>query len=358
MKKYFLLIAGLSLSAAVSAQQIPDWQNKDLKTDNLFGISTHKAFDQLLKGKKSHPLIVAVIDAGVDTSHEDLKSVLWINHKKKTGDNGTYGWSYIGSSKGNVQFDNLELTRQVRQQQQKGDTTTAVYYKQKAELDKKLAHDKRQLQGVNNFKNTLDSITRKIGKADPKLADFKAYKPQGAAEIRITQTLIAVLSQEDNFAAFLKDQIDPTIEHYKSSLDYQLNVAYDPRAQYVGDNYLESKEHNYGSPDNNGPDPTHGTHVAGIIAAQQNNGIGIEGIADNVKIMAIRAVPDGDERDKDIANAIRYAADHGAKIINMSFGKPYSQDKAVVDEAVRYALKKDVLLIQAAGNDDRNIDTA
>src|SRR6202008_3663034 len=112
------------------------------------------------------------------------------------------------------------------------------------------------------------------------------------------------------------------------------------------------------SPDVNGPDPHHGTHVAGIIAAVRNNGMGLNGVADDVQIMAVRAVPDGDERDKDVANAIRYAADHGAKVINMSFGKDYSQDKKAVDEAVRYALKKDVLLVQAAGNDGKDIDTA
>lgn len=357
MKKYAFLLAAIGLTGAVSAQQIPDWQNKDLKTDSLFGISTHKAYNKLLKGKKSATVTVAVIDAGVDTSHEDLKNVLWVNPKKKAGDNGTYGWSYIGSAKGNVRYDNLELTRQVRQHLQKGDTLTALYHQEKAELDKKRKADTRQLNGVMNFVNALNAVTQKMGKDNPTLADFKAYQPQGPAETQVTKTLINVLSQKDDFAAFKKEQIDPALEHYKASVDYQLNTAYDPRS-IVGDDYTDSKQRNYGSPDNDGPDPTHGTHVAGIIAAQQNNGIGIDGIADHVKILAIRAVPDGDERDKDIANAIRYAADHGAKVINMSFGKPYSQDKATVDEAVKYALKKDVLLIQAAGNDDKDIDTA
>lgn len=353
MNKYLLTLTALiGLSGAVSAQQIPDWQNKDLKTDSLFGISTHKAYD-LLKGKKSHTVTVAVIDAGVDTSHEDLKNVLWVNPKKKPGDNGTYGWSFIPG----VKYDNLELTRQVRQHRQKGDTLTAVYHKEKAELDKKLAADTRQLKGVQNFVNALDAITQKMGKTNPTLADFRAYQPQGPAETQVTKTLINVLSQKDDFAAFKKEQLDPALDHYKASVDYQLNTAYDPRST-VGDDYFNSAQRNYGSPDNNGADPTHGTHVAGIIAAQQHNGIGIDGIADNVRILAIRTVPDGDERDKDVANAIRYAADHGARVINMSFGKPYSQDKAAVDEAVKYALKKDVLLVQAAGNDDHDIDTA
>lgn len=346
------------LVSNINAQQVPDWQNKDLHADNLFGISTYKAYNQLLKGKKSRPVIVAVIDAGVDTSHEDLKSVLWVNPDKKKNDNGTYGWSYIASAKGNVQFDNLELTRQVRQHQQQGDTATTIYRKEKAELDKKLAEDTRQLKGITSFKDVLDSIIFQIGKPNPQLKDFQAYQPKGNRQMQVVKTMTNVLSQKDDIEAFRTEELDRALDHYNASVQYQLNTAYDPRAQYVGDDYNNSQERNYGSPDNQGPDPTHGTHVAGIIAAVRNNGLGIEGIADNVKILAIRAVPDGDERDKDIANAIRYAADHGAKIINMSFGKPYAQDKAAVDEAVRYALKKDVLLVQAAGNDNRNIDTA
>lgn len=362
IKQLLFLTGGLLLAASVQAQQFPDWQNKDLKADSLFGISTTKAYE-LLKGKKSAPVIVAVVDAGVDTLHEDLKSILWINPKRKSGDNGTYGWSYIGSAKGNVQYDNLELTRQVRQFQQR-DTTKlsaadlAIYHNEKKDLDKQLSDAQRSLKGISGFVAVLNAVTAKIGKTNPTLADFQAFQPTGPGETQITKTMIQVLSQKDDFAAFKAQQIDKGIEHYRASSEYQLNIAYDPRAQYVGDDYFNSKQHNYGSPDNMGPDPSHGTHVAGIIAAVRGNGIGIDGIADNVKILAVRAVPDGDERDKDIANAIRYAADHGAKVINMSFGKPYSQDKATVDEAMKYAEKKDVLIIQAAGNDDHNIDSA
>jgi len=139
-------------------------------------------------------------------------------------------------------------------------------------------------------------------------------------------------------------------------VDYQLNLEFDPRS-IVGDNYNNPEEHYYGAADVTGPGADHGTHVAGIIGAARNNSIGINGIADNVLLMSVRAVPNGDERDKDVANAIRYAADNGAKVINMSFGKPYSPNKKVVDEAVKYAMSKDVLLIHAAGNDGQNLDS-
>jgi len=114
----------------------------------------------------------------------------------------------------------------------------------------------------------------------------------------------------------------------------------------------------YGNNDLMATDPMHGTHVSGIIAAERNNGKGTNGIADNVRIMMIRAVPNGDEHDKDIALAIRYAVNNGARVINMSFGKNLSPEKSWVDDAVRYAESKNVLLIHAAGNDAENVDTA
>ncbi len=104
-----------------------------------------------------------------------------------------------------------------------------------------------------------------------------------------------------------------------------------------------------------GQDAKHGTHVAGIIGAVRGNGVGVDGIAPAVKFMMIRTVPDGDERDKDVANAIRYAVDNGAKIISMSFGKAYSPYKAAVDDPVRYADAKGVLMVHAAGNDGADL---
>jgi cell wall-associated protease len=355
-----LAICLIGASLRASAQQIPNWQNKDLAKDSLFGISTERAYNELLKGKTPKPVIVAVIDAGVDTLHEDLKSILWINPKKKALDNGTYGWSYIGSPKGNVHYDNLELTRLVRQFRSKDSTgaSSAVlmaYHAELAAFQKQHSEAQQNLENYTGFLAVVNTIAGKIGKT-PTLTDLKAYRPEIGAETQVTKTLIRVLTDKDDFNDF-KAQLEKGIEQFKVQTDYQLNLCYDPRA-VVGDNYFDSKQHNYGSADVNGPDPTHGTHVSGIIAAGRHNGIGMDGIADNVQIMAIRAVPDGDERDKDIANSIRYAADHGAKVINMSFGKDYSQDKKAVDEAVQYALKKDVLLVQAAGNSDKNIDSA
>ena len=149
-----------------------------------------------------------------------------------------------------------------------------------------------------------------------------------------SRTLKAIKSSLKEVADFgkLKEEIDETFKHYDTQLKYHLNLDYDPRAM-VGDRYEDNSERFYGSPDVKGPDAEHGTHVAGIIAAIRNNEKGLDGVADQVKIMALRVIPDGDERDKDVA-----------------------WSKAVGESAVRYAQAKDVLLVHAAGNDAKNTD--
>jgi len=360
--KFFLTISRLTAGTRFNAhaQQIRNWQNKDLQKDSLFGISTEKAYG-LLKGKKPTTVIVAVIDAGVDTLHEDLKAILWVNPKKKAHDNGTFGWSYLGSAKGNVHYDNLELTRQVRQYELRDTTKLSgsdlmAYHSEKQALQKQYTEAKNTKQGMGSFIAVLDRVVAKTGKADPTLADFRTYQPVDEGEKHICATLADILKTNKDYLEFRKNELDPSYAHFKEQADYQLNLSYDPRP-IVGDDYFNSRQRNYGSPDVMGPDPTHGTHVAGIIAGIRGNGLGADGIADDVRVLTIRTVPDGDERDKDVANAIRYATDHGAKVINMSFGKAYSSDKRVVDDAVRYALKKDVLLVQAAGNSNEDIDS-
>lgn len=363
------------LSTALALAQKSNWQNLDLKTDSVFGASTEEAYTGILKNKKSTTVIVAVIDAGVDTTHEDLKTILWNNPKErlngKDDDKNGYaddmhGWGFLGSAKGNVYFDNFELTRQVRQNTSrfndkdtssiKGNELSAYrnYKQQKTDLAKRIAMDLNMIRNTENFKRLLDAMIRKINKTEPAAADFLAYDAEDIQEDKVRNFVVSALKSQD-LNAFRKKNIDDVLSHYSNEIDYQLNVNYDPR-NIIGDDYFNSNERNYGNNDVMGSGAEHGTHVAGIIAAVRNNGVGVNGVADNVKIMVIRAVPHGDERDKDIANAIRYAADNGAKIINMSFGKPYSQDKKAVDEAVQYALSKDVLLVQAAGNENKNID--
>ncbi|MEJ0080826.1 MAG: S8 family serine peptidase [Puia sp.] len=202
--------------------------------------------------------------------------------------------------------------------------------------------------------NILDSFAIKMNKDTPTFADFQKYKPQNNLEERVKNKAIEIMGDGMDYITWQSKMKDYK-NHVLDELDYDLNLDFNPR-KIVGDDSSNAFEHFYGNTNVMGPDALHGTHVSGIIAAVRGNGIGIQGIANHVSILMIRTVPAGDERDKDVANAIRYAADHGCKVVNMSFGKSYSPDKKAVDEAVQYAMSKDVLLIQAAGNDGLNID--
>jgi len=354
-----------------------NWQNLDLKTDGMFGISTERAYTDLLKGKTSTKVIVAVIDGGVDINHEDLKNIIWVNPKEIAGNstdddrNGyaddVHGWDFIGSAKGNVQYDNMELTRILKRDWLKfayvnPDTlkpATLVVYNQHRkltdELQKKRNEAQMGLQSITGFKQALESLQGRLGKENPTLRDFQEFMPQSNNDVQVKSIVFKLMPNYRDFKEFKQKVIDEGFEQYNAQLNYHLNLDYESR-DIVGDDYNNSNEHFYGNNDVAGPDADHGSHVAGIIAAVRDNSLGIKGVANDVAIMSVRTVPNGDERDKDVANALRYAADNGAKVVNMSFGKAYSWDKKAVDEAVKYAMSKDVLLIHAAGNDNQDND--
>lgn len=380
LKKAILLACicfPIALKAQTNQNVKANWQNLDLKTDSVFGISTEKAYNELLKGKPHVPVLVAVIDGGVDIHHEDLKRIIWTN-PNEIADNGNdddkngyaddiHGWDFIGSANGDVHYDNTELVRSVHvySAEFKGKDTTALtgkeqidfytYQKMRNELNDKIKKARRIYTIITNFNEILNIMVSKMGKSDPVLADFKNYDPQNNGDAYVKKIVVENLDSYKNFADFRKHEIEDGLKHYSEQLNYHYNLDYDPRS-IVGDNYNDSSEHFYGNNDVTGPDAEHGTHVAGIIGADRENNIGVMGVANDVHIMSVRTVPDGDERDKDVANAIRYAANNGAKVINMSFGKSYSFDKKAVDEALKLAMSKDVLVIHAAGNDNQDND--
>jgi len=367
----------LSLFVSVRAQKA-NWQNLDLQQDTVFGISTEKAYTTLLKDKKPHPVIVAIIDGGVDTAHEDLKQVIWSNPKEIPGNgidddhdgyiDDVHGWDFIGGPKGDVEHDNLEVVRLVREQTPFYDSLKNAgaipatyqagyntFLKMKEEYETGRDRIQQTVDGISRFKTILDSIVKKMGKDTPTISDWQGYTPSTGPEQRVQMIVTHQLQTGMSYSTLVGEGIEAPLKHYQDELAYHYNIAYDPRS-IVGDNYNDASQRYYGNTDVTGPDALHGTHVAGIVAAVRHNGIGIDGIADDVQIMVLRVVPDGDERDKDVANGIRYAADHGAKVINMSFGKGWPKNKAAVDEAVKYAMSKDVLLIHAAGNDGKDLD--
>ena len=387
MKKLiYLFAATFSISLAAQKTAAPtkapeNWFNLSYTTDHVHGVGTEQTYKDLAAGKKADTVIVCVLDAGVDYNHEDLKDVMWHNPKEIPGNgidddnNGyvddVYGWNFIGGKDGqNVAYDNLELVRLLRPltKEFKGYDAATVPPTQKADWDKyvklKAAYDKdysetqKGLDNIKSFKHAIDKIEIDIKKQKNidtvMYKDFASYSPSPENQ-KLYFILKKFITNEETFTEVHKEITEGTKE-LQDRLDYNLNLDYDPR-YIVGDNYENANEHNYGNPDVKGPDATHGTHVAGIIAANRNNNLGIMGVAIAVKIMAVRVVPNGDERDKDVANGIRYAVDNGAKIINMSFGKGYSYNKGAVDAAVKYAEDHGVLLVHAAGNDNQDNDT-
>jgi subtilisin family serine protease len=369
MKHFIILLIGLVSVFCIYAQN-PNWQNKDLQTDTVFGISTEKAYSTIINPKKAKSVLVAVIDGGVDTAHEDLKSIIWVNphevYNGKDDDHNGYaddvhGWDFIGGPGGDIHYETLELTRLIRKEHAMYDSLPESqipeqYLKMKKDYDKQLARAKATEDRITKFRDMVDSLVQKIGKENPTREDFQNYQPVNDGEKNVKFIMLNQLQHTPDYSAFKKEMADG-IDHFKTLLDYHLSLNYDPRS-IVGDDIRDSVQKDYGNDDVTGPDANHGTHVSGIIGAVRDNNIGIKGIADKVEIMAVRVVPDGDERDKDVANGIRYASDNGARVINMSFGKAYSPNKSVVDDAVKYAMSKDVLIVHAAGNDGENLDSS
>ncbi len=378
MIKQFI-IASLFFSTSLLAQKkAPDnWQLLDPVSDKVYGAGVEKAYEKL-KGKKAQTVIVAVIDSGTDIEHEDLKNIIWTN-PGEIPDNGidddkngyiddVHGWSFLGGKNGDINYEASELARMYQRMNKKfsnADTTKfigpevkefAEYKKIKTAFFKDQKEKEQQLFGIKMFSDFLERAKKQNNGVLSK-EGFKKYVPANKIDEKIKKRMkllfmLGVKPEE------LDEQVTEGRKSIENMLKYNNMNADSIREYIVGDNVNNVNERYYGCNRVEGPDALHGTHVSGIIAAIRNNNIGIIGIADNVRIMPVRAVPNGDERDKDIANAIRYAVDNGATIINMSFGKYYSPDKKQVDDAILYALSKDVLLVHAAGNDSKNSDTA
>jgi len=344
--------------SALTEAQKQRWSDLDLGKDSIPGMSVDRAYTEFLKGKKGTKIIVGVIDSGLDIDHEDLKGKIWTNKKEIPGNNidddgngfvdDVHGWNFLGEAT----KENLELTRIVK----KGDDGSVGFKEAKAAYDAKLAEFTPQKQQADMFAIADKDIRTYLKKEKYTAEDLKAITTTDADLLKSKQIMSYVASKAGvGFQEDLKDYIDQVY----NMMNYNLNVNFDGRK--VGDNPDDMKMTHYGNGNVKGPnveDALHGTHVAGIIAQIRGNGIGGDGVVnDNVEIMSVRAVPDGDEYDKDIALAIRYAVDNGAKVINGSFGKDYSPHKEWVWDALRYAAKKDVLFVHAAGNDSKNIDT-
>lgn len=362
-----------------------NWFTLDPVADKVSGTGSDQALKNLkAKGKKSQTIIVAVLDSGIDVDHEDLKDIMWTNPGEIAGngkdDDGNgyvddiHGWNFLGGKDGrSVEHETLELTREyVRLKKKYANSNGAnlsgndkkefeywqgiktAYEEQRAEAEDGKA---RIVQQIEKVEEAFITVEKAIGKKEFSAEEIAKVDAGSNADLKQALQLVqAVMGQGITSRAALEEEKKGATEHFENQLAYNLNPDYNPR-DIVGDDPNDLSNRIYGNNDYEGPDAFHGTHVAGIIAAVRNNDKGINGIADNVRIMTVRCVPDGDERDKDVANAIYYAVDNGASVINMSFGKGYSPQKGYVDAAMQYAAAHDVLLVHAAGNDSENNDT-
>lgn len=391
LKAKNILLATLLFIYSVSYSQsetLKGWHLRDAAVDSFNGISINKTYD-FLKSRKSKQVIVAVIDSGVDTTSEDLKNILWRNPKEIPGNgidedgNGytddVYGWNFLGGKDGrNVKTESAEASRiyhryknkfsgkNVNEAELSGeDKEQYELWKQASQIVNGKPEEQMELMFLEMAYKAVkkhEKILREEMKKDTfTVADLEKFTNGNSQAQRAKLGYINFLkltgidNEDTNVTIFT--ELEEYIDQKKKAQQSKNYAPENYRGEIVKDNYTNINDRFYGNNDVMGPSPMHGTHVAGIIGAQRDNGIGADGVAQNVKIMMIRAVPDGDEYDKDIALAIKYAVDNGAKVINMSFGKGLSPEKKWVDDAVRYAELKDVLIIHAAGNEAEDNDT-
>lgn len=397
MKKILIAAAFYSGFAMIAAQTVaPEndkdlktWYHKDFATTKVYGVNTENAYRFLeSKGLKPKTVIVGVLDSGVEVDHPGLVKNMWKNPNEIPNngidDDGNgyiddvYGWNFLGGKNGDIDVDNMEVTRVVKKYQSifEGNDSTknkenqakmpeefAMYMKSKDIFTKKGEEAKQSLQLYTMINNSIPDMVKLLNGKNLTKETLAGLKPSNQQEAMAMQVL-SQMSNDPQIAgksateveAYLKGQMKEALDYFTPQAEKGYNLDFDPRASIVGDNYDNYSEKNYGNNHYEGPDAKHGTHVAGIIAGLANGSEIQYGVASRVaKIMTVRAVPDGDERDKDVANAIRYAVDNGAKILNMSFGKPVSPGKNVVWDAFKYAESKGVLLVKAAGNENEDI---
>ena len=400
MKKIVLaavFLAGFSFSYAqqegmkagpAQDKDLMTWYHKDFTSSKVYGVNTENAYKFLeSKGLKPKTVVVGVLDSGVQVDHPGLAKNMWSNpnevpnNGKDDDGNGyiddVHGWNFIGGKNADISVDNMEVTRVVAKYKPvfEGDDSTknkanqakmpeefAMYMKSKELFSKKSVEASQSFQQFSMIKEAIPSMVKVLGGKSFTKENLAAAKPADQKEAMGIQILNNLVQNPElagkspaDVEAFLNKEIKSALDHF-GPMAQQYDVKFDPRAEIVGDNYDDYSEKKYGNNHYQGPDAEHGTHVSGIIAGLPQGKEVQYGVASKVaKIMAVRTVPNGDERDKDVANAIRYAVDNGAKVLNMSFGKPVSPGKTVVWDAFKYAEDKGVLLVKAAGNENEDV---
>ena len=345
-------------TSSLPEEQLQRWSHLDILKDTVPGMSVDRAYEEIIKNKPGKKVIVAVIDSGIEIDHEDLKPQIWTNPKEVAGDgkdndkNGyaddMHGWNFLGAAN----EEQLEMARIVG----RGDDGSSEYQRAVKELEAKrvkLEPLKARLETMQQAHDKVAAYLKKDSFTKDDLDKIPADAPEDVTKAKNIGYMLTASGAE------AKDYLKDFDSYVNGQLNYNLNPDFNGRK--TGDNIFDINDKYYGDNDVMGDrdHAKHGTHVAGIIAQTRGNGKGGDGVApNNVEIMSLRAVPDGDEYDKDIALSIRYAADNGAKVINGSFGKYFAQNSEWVYDAIKYAAEKDVLIVVAAGNDAMDLNPA
>lgn len=383
-KEYFPIPTQIGVVEKInllSDERLKDWHLKDIQLDSLPGVSLYRAYDSLLVGKKGKEVIVAILDTKLDIHHEDLKGQLWINKNEipnnniDDDDNGYIddinGWNFLGNSnnedllyqkysylrvvekyeaffKGKKvedlsvkdsllyqEYMHANKVLEVKSKKKDSDLAYAVLLlnilaESKKEMLKYFSNDKYTLKDLDSLSN-LHSNNKKLQNSILRRSNFMKYG--------YTKEYL----KEYELSVFVK---------YKK----MLNKSYRER-EIQGDDPEKIKDAFYGNNILFGVVPfKHAIGVSGLLGATRNNNIGLDGFSNYIKIMPVVMVASGDEHDKDVALAIRYAVDNGAQIINMSWGKYFSLHSDWVIDAMKYAENKGVLLVTGSGNDAINND--
>ena len=389
MLKYALTLCLYTCSLFVWGQDTKFWHWKDLEKDGVHGVSLFKAQQLLIDLKlKPAPIVIAILDGGIDTNHLQIKPLLWNNTKEIPGNhldddkNGyvddLHGWNFLGNAAGqNINKASDEKSRiyhRYKSEFKQDNLDSATWDLKKKQTYKIWQQAAAEIIFTDEDADNLDFIKmarnavvkmgviliREIEDSNFTAEKLETYQPVGklTADTKISylRTLQALGIDKSNGHQSILDDLNEYISGKEQSAISMDNAPEDLRKNIIQDQYENFKDQYYGNNNITGPNAKHGTHVAGLAAGIVDTIVSNATFINPIRIMGVRVVPDGDEYDKDVALGIRYAVNNGAKIINMSFGKSFSPEQPWVDSAIRYAASKDVLIIHSAGNESYDLN--
>ena len=379
-----LLVSTMSAQTAaddVYAGWYKTW-NDSLKGAN---ITAAQQYLHSHKAKKKRTVVVGIIDSGADTECLALKRALWTNAKEKINGkdddhNGyvddVHGWNFLGTKDGkfNMTSAGTEEYRQfkrlypkyknVKSREEVADSNRKEYAYYMA---------MRRKAKINSYLMFYEVAARKqklMGEMDDMLKraklDVDTLTMGGMLNTEVADTLVKDTFVKLIMADLYKNPMTTRWDDYvkKQRADFALmgkriySIEHDKdKRLLMGDNQEDATDRFYGNNMLNIEGMEHGNFVASVVAGNVVDDSRYSGVCVDARVMPVRVCPEGDEYDKDVATGIIYAVDNGAKIINLSLGKYTSPHPEMVNEAIAYAGKHDVLVIGAAGNNHLNIDS-